>query len=662
MNESPLKTVSDVQHAGETDGGLERMVVHPVFICLLLAVITSAIYWPVMNCDFTNLDDPDYFTANPHVLGGLTWADVGWAFHMGDFRFWHPLTWLSLMLDVTLFGKGAGGPHFTNLLLHTANTVLVFLVFRRLTGAHWRSALVAGLFALHPLRVESVAWVCERKDVLSTLFWLLTLWTYSRHAAFQVSSVKRQAGPKRWYGLALLFFALGLLSKPMLVTVPFVMLLLDYWPLRRVPSVTCQVSSGVATDNSTSFAFFSLLRSPALWRLVREKIPFFALSAISCVVTFSLHRMDEAVITLADLPAYARIENGFVSYARYFGKTFWPVDLATPYPYSWPWPMILVVCATGLVMGLCVAAVWLGRRRPYVFVGWFWFVGTLIPVIGLIQVGPQAMADRFTYVPLIGLFIILAWSAGEMSGRWQRLKGVIIAAAVLALAACGVRTRDQLRNWQNSETLFRHALAVSKDNYLASNYLGLWLLVNGRTEEAMDDFRRALQICPDYPQAHFNLAVALARQHKFEEAIAHYREVLRLDPNNAEAHLNLGSAFLELGRLNEAEGEFTAALRINPYLAAGYYNLANVLDRQNRGDDAVRDYQEALRLKPDYAEAHNNLGNILAMRGELNKGQLCISEPPSNTRRITPIRTATWGSSWRRRASMPRRYRMTARR
>ncbi len=626
MNKPSLKRMPEMQHVEGTGVGLARVALHPVFICLLLAVITFAVYWPVLNYGFVNYDDADYFSANSHVQAGLTWEGVAWAFRATADSSWYPLTWLSFMLDVNLFRIGPAGPHFMNLLFHTANTVLLFLLLRRLTGTRWRSALVAGLFALHPLHVESVAWISERKDVLSTFFGLLTLWAYSRYAAFEVSRVKCQAGPKRWYGLALLFFALGLLSKPMVVTLPFVMLLLDYWPLGRVSSFKCQVSSGVADDMATSFAPFSFLRSPGLRRLVWEKVPFFALGAISCAVTFFVHKETGAIVALAALSFAARIANAFVSYARYLGKTFWPAGLALPYPHPGQWPMILVVCATALVMGLCIAAVWLGRRRPYFFVGWYWFLGTLIPVIGVIQWGSQAMADRFTYVPLIGIFIILAWGAGEVLGRWQRLKVVMVSAAMLVLAVCGVRTRDQLHYWQNSETLFRHAIAVTKNNYVAYDCLAMALETSGRTEEATDNYRRALQINPTFDEAHFKLAVVLAGRRKFDEAIAQYREALRINPRSTDAHLNLGSAFLWLGRLSEAQDEFTKALKINPQLAMGYYNLANVFDLEGRPDEAVRNYQEALRLKPDYAEARNNLACLLVTAGRLDEAEAQFRE------------------------------------
>jgi len=562
-----------------------------------LAAVTLAVYWPVTGFEFINYDDNDYFYSNVHVLGGLTLKNVLWAFRVGDFRFFHPLTWLSLMLDMDLSGKGAGGPHFTNLLLHTANAVLLFLLLRRLTGAHWRSAVVAGLFALHPLRVESVAWIAERKDVLSAFFGLFSLIFYARY----VSESKVQSPKsKTFYGLALFFFALGLLSKPMLVTWPFVMLLLDYWPLGRV-------SSGVADDESASFAPFSFLLSPALRRLVWEKIPFFMLSLMACALTFLLHEKNEGIVSLVEFPLGARIENAFVSYARYLGQTFWPMKLAVSYPLSEHWPWMQVVLAVVLVMGLSLAAVWLGRRRPYVFVGWFWFLGTLVPVIGLAQAGYQAMADRFTYIPLIGVFLVLVWGASEAFGHWRTPKTAIIGMAVLMLTACAFRTRDQLHYWQNSETLFRHALAVTENNYVAYYNLGNALVARRQLDEAQDNFRNALQIRPDYAEPHNNLGIILVMRGNLEEAIQHFHEALRFRPNYADAHLNLGFALVSQGKFDEAIQQYLEVLRLSPDNAYAHLNLGIALARLGRRDEAVAQFLEALRLKPDFAEAKEQL-------------------------------------------------------
>ncbi len=371
---SERMTPDNLEPAGKTSGFAQ-----PIVLCLLLVAVTLAVYWPVLRCDFVNYDDPDYFTSNPRVLAGLTSPNMVWAFSTGHTGNWHPLTWLSLMLDATLFGKGPLGPHLTNLLLHAANTVLLFMLLQRLTAANWRSAFVAALFALHPLHVESVAWIAERKDVLSTFFGLLALGAYARYVE---KSKVQSPKSKVFYGLALLFFALGLMSKPMLVTLPFVMLLLDYWPLKRI------ADCGLRIADSKSSAL-SVVDSPLpkFNRLLVEKWPFFLLSAISCVVTFIVQQKSGTVASLARVSMAGRMENSFVSYARYLGNTFWPVNLAVLYPHPIHWAAGPVVFSLLLVIGLSVAAVWLGRRFPFVFTGWFWFVGTLVPVIGLVQVG-----------------------------------------------------------------------------------------------------------------------------------------------------------------------------------------------------------------------------------------------------------------------------------
>ena len=515
-------------------------------VCLVLAAVTLAVFWPATGFDFINLDDAAYYSTNPHILGGLKWENALWAFRTGFLGNWHPLTWLSFMLDVTLFGPGPRGPHLVNLLLHVLNSVLLLLLLRRMTGALWRSALVASLFALHPLRVESVAWVTERKDVLSGLFFLLTLGAYVRYAGFQSLKSKVEAcgpwsvvrGPwslfhppsSFFYVLSLLLFALGLMSKPMLVTLPFVLLLLDYWPLQR-------------------FRLSTLNPQPStLWRLFWEKSPFFLLSGLFCVVTFRAQSSAGAVANWGDFPLAARIQNALVSYCRYLGKTFWPVDLAIGYPRPGCWPWAAVAAAMVLVAGLGFGALWCGRQRPYLLTGWFWFFGMLLPVIGLAQAGGQSMADRFTYLPAVGLFVGLVWGAGELA-RSGRLPKVVTGVGVVAvLAGCCLRTTDQLRYWQDSETLFRHALACTSGNYVAHNCLGVALAGQGKRKEAIQHYELALQSGPGFASAHLNLADALAAEGKWDQAIQHYEQALQSRPGLADAHLNLANALrLQVG-------------------------------------------------------------------------------------------------------------------
>jgi Tfp pilus assembly protein PilF len=578
-------------------------------ICLLLAVVTLAVWWPAIQCDFLNLDDPDYFTANPHVQTGLTWANVLWASTTGFASNWHPLTWLSLMLDAELFGKGPGWPHFTNFLFHTANTVLLFLLLRRLTAATWRSALVAALFALHPLHVESVAWVSERKDVLSAFFGLLSLLAYANYArglSITGNCVFSFRRPGLDYWLALVFFALGLMAKPMLVTLPLVMLLLDFWPLERKRNARWRASDAR--------------------HLALEKLPFLVLSAVSCVITFIVQQRGGAVAALVRIPMASRIENAFVSYGRYLGKTFWPDNLAVLYPRPIHWSAGLVVFSLMLVIGLSVAAVWFGRKFPFALTGWFWFVVTLVPVIGLVQVGMQSMADRYTYLPLIGVFVVLVWGLDAACVGWRVPKTWTISLALMILVACAFRTRDQLRYWQNDEMLFRHALAVTQNNYLAYNNLGTWLSKKGRTPEARNCFQKALQINPDDSAVLYNLGNALVKLGDWDGAIDYYQRALQITPAQADILDNLGLALVAKKQYDVAITNFEAALKVKPDFSDAHNNLATVLFIEHRFDEAAQHYREALRLTPDDPRICANLGDTLVRLGQISEAAKCYQE------------------------------------
>jgi Flp pilus assembly protein TadD len=598
-----------------------RSFARPSWLCLLLLLVTLVIYWPVVHCDFLNYDDPEYFTSNNHVLAGLTPANIAWAFTTMRTGNWHPLTWLSLMLDVDFFGPGPFAPHFSNLSLHLANTGLLFLLLRRLTRSQWRSALVAALFALHPVHVESVAWIAERKDVLSTFFGLLALLSYTGYArratgdmcqatgsekVFPASVVSSVTGHRALqYGLALVLFAFSLMSKPMLVTLPFLMLLLDWWPLQR-----CKVQiSGFKVQS-----------------LVWEKIPFFILSAISCVVTFIAQKKGGAVVTLVNISMNGRIENTFVAYARYLGKTFWPAALANPYPHPGHWPAGLVAFSAVLVAGLTAAAVWLGRKLPFLPVGWFWFIGTLIPVIGLVQVGIQSMADRYAYVPLIGVFIILAWGLGAMCATRPVLRPWIVFLSAAILVACAFRTRAQLYYWQNNETLFRHTLAVTENNFLAYNNLGTWLSKKGQMDEAMDCFHKSLQINPDDPDVLYNLGNAFAKLGSWDAAITNYQRALQIFPGQPDVLDNLGFAFTAKQQFPDAIACFEAALKLDPDSADAHNNLATAWFIQRRFDEAVRHFREAVRLAPRNPQFHSNLGDALARQGQSAEAVKCYAE------------------------------------
>jgi tetratricopeptide (TPR) repeat protein len=599
------------QKAGTRTGhaSWKERLCRPACLCWLLALATLTVFLPVARQGYVNYDDSDYVTENAHVQSGLKWANVVWAFTTGHASNWHPLTWLSHMLDCQLFGSKAGPQHLVSVGFHIANTLLLFLLLRRMTGALWRSALVAALFALHPLHVESVAWVSERKDVLSAFFFLLTVGAYVRYVEVQSRRAKVQSpgagAPRftlhasRYYLLSLLFFALGLMSKPMLVTMPFVLLLLDYWPLQR---------SRPSALNSQPSTFF---------RLVAEKAPFVLLAAASSVVTFIVQRKGGAVSTA--LTFGERIANALVSYVRYIGKMFWPENLSILYPHPGHWPAWQVMASASVLLAVSVAVILMGRKRPYLVVGWLWFCGTLIPVIGLVQVGIQSMADRYTYVPLIGLFIMLAWGIAELIPvRPWRGSALAVGAAAL-LAACACLTGRQIRFWRDSEALFRHAVQVTRNNYLAYNNLGFYLSGQGRTTEAMENYRLALKINPAYEDALNNLGYALAGQKKYAEAIPLYEAALRIKPLHAEVHNNLGNALSETGKIDDAIKHYLIALQQKPDHADAHNNLGIALAMKGKLDEAITHFHEAIRCKPSYASAHSNLGNALAVQHKLDE-------------------------------------------
>ena len=499
------------------------------------------------------------------------------------------------MLDVELYGFDPGAHHLTNLWFHIANTLLLFGLLHRMTGALGRSAFVAGLFAVHPLHVESVAWLAERKDVLSTLFGMLTIWAYVDYGG--------RPGPRR-YGAVLLFFALGLLAKPMLVTLPFVLLLLDFWPLGRV-----RMGSNPAGDWA-----FSRDGCSTMVRLVWEKIPLLALAAASSVVTFVIHRRGGAVISLGATPLNLRLENAWISYLAYIGKMLWPAHLAVFYPYAQSQSGWWATAAFLGLVGISVAVIRAGPRRPYLLVGWFWYLGTLVPVIGLVQVGDQAMADRYTYVPLIGLFIVVAWGVPELLARWPLPRLALPAAAGLVILACAITAWGQVQYWEDSTTLWTHTLAVTTGNNIAHNNLGVSLADQGKLDEAIAHYCEALRIKPDYANAHNNLGVALADRGKTDRAIAHYSEALRIQPDYADAHINLGVSLAEQGKVDQAIVHFTEALRIQPDSAKAQNDLGVALASQGKVDQAIAHFTEALRIQPDYADAQKNLG--IALRGK----------------------------------------------
>lgn len=554
-------------------------------ICAFLVLATLTAYWPVHRHSFVDYDDHQYVTDNQHVKAGLTRAGIIWAFTTGHASNWHPLTWLSHMLDCQLFDTDPGRHHLMSLLIHTISTVFLFAVFKKMTGAVWLSGLTAAAFALHPLHVESVAWIAERKDVLSGLFWMLTMAVYLRYAR------QRRIG---WYVATIFVFALGLMAKPMLVTLPFVLLLLDYWPLERL-----------GRDNAV--------------RLVVEKTPLFILSTISSVITFVAQRSGGAVIQIEEVPLFIRAANGLISYLIYISKTFWPSRLAAFYAYTFDTSSLwLALLAPLLVAGISVLAVVLAVRHRYLLVGWLWYIGTLVPVIGLVQVGTQARADRYTYIPSIGISIVVAWGAAELSGKWRYRKLILTTSAAIVTAAMLLSARMQVRHWQDSLTLFSRAVEVTRGNYVGHAGLGKALHARGRLDEAVRQYNQALKIKPNYTIARYNLANALSRLGKVDEAIGHYREALRTDPNNASAHNNLGNALAGQQKIDEAIIHYRRTLEIEPDNPKAHNNLGSALAIQGKFNEAIEYFRRALELKADDAEALYNLGYVFELQGRLD--------------------------------------------
>jgi tetratricopeptide (TPR) repeat protein len=548
------------------------------FALLLVALVAIDLFAfaQIVRHEFITLDDAPYVTDNPVVQQGLTWTGVAWAFTTGHAANWHPLAWLSHMLDVELFGMTAAGHHATGLILHVANTLLLFVVLHRLTGAIGRSAFVAALFGVHPLHVESVAWVAELKDVLSTCFWWLTIWAYGAYV--------RRPAPER-YALLLVTFALGLLAKPMLVTVPFVLLLLDVWPLGRAPA----------------------FRPARQWLpLVREKWPLFGLAAASAVVTLIAQRQGGAVVVLDQLPVYARVENALLSYAAYLGKAIWPASLSVFYQFPSTIPVERAAAALAVLAGIS-AVVWrLGGRYPYAAVGWLWYLGTLVPVIGLVQVGSQAMADRYTYVPLVGIFIAVAWGVADAVARWRGLgRWGLPLAATLAVLMLAMTARAQASYWNDDVSLWQHAVSVEPDSAVAHASLGGILARRQRWDEALAQFSVAMQLNPNLCQVRDSLAVAhherglaFFKDRKLESAIREFSETIELEPNLASAWNNRGLALAALGRIQEALADFSEAVRVGPDVEVAHLDLGLALREIGRVDEARREFGTVLQLNP----------------------------------------------------------------
>jgi Tfp pilus assembly protein PilF len=556
-----------------------------VFVYSALILSTLLVFWQVRNFCYLGYDDKEYIFENPHVYNGLTADAVIWAFTTGHASNWHPLTWLSLMLDCEFLGKIPGRMHLVNLFLHIANTLLLFAILKKMTAALWPSAFVAAAFALHPMHVESVAWIAERKDVLSTLFWLLTILAYVRY-------VDKPSWTR--YTFTLIAFALGLMSKPMLVTLPFILLLLDYWPLDRFSNPQSAIRS-----------------------LIFEKVPFVFLAAVSCVITFLAQRAAGAIVSIDVLSFKDRLALAFLSYARYIGKLFWPQNLAAFYPPDvrtvqfWQ----VAVCIL-LFTVITVLVIRFGRNHRFLPVGWFWFVGKLVPVIGLVPVGAAAYADRYTYIPYIGLFIMLAWGLPRLLFSWPYRKFALALSAPLVLMALGTAAYQQASFWKNDITLFSHAVEVTRDNALAYYNLGTAFFDVGRYQDAAESFKQAVRIKPDYTDAHYNLGLSYTGLGSNQDAVESYMKAIKIKPELADAYNNIGMSFYNLGRVDDAIESWKQAVRVKPDFVDVYSNLGAAFYKIGRYQEAIESLKQAIKIKPDFADAHSNLGFVYLAAGD----------------------------------------------
>lgn len=552
-----------------------------VGICIFIALAVWIVFGQALGYGFINYDDNKYVYENPVVQEGITWTGFVWALTYGQIGHWHPLTWLSHMLDCQLYGLNACGHHLTSLLFHAATAILLFLVLRQMTGALWRSAFVAMIFAIHPLRVESVVWVAERKDVLSGFFFMLTLGAYVRYVRQPLSWTR--------YATVVVLFAFGLLSKNMLVTLPFVLLLLDYWPLGRLEHVV----------------------PDSLSPLLVEKIPLFVLSLASCVVTLLA---PEKVGNLDRMPFPFRLENSVVSYVVYLQKMIWPAGLAIPYLTTHL--TILKVTISAMLLAVISMGVFAFRKHRYLVVGWLWYLGMMVPVIGIVQISYYTHADRYTYLPQIGLYILAAWAAAEICSSWRHGRLVLTIIETMIISVLIICARIQVSYWRNTETLFLHAMAVTQNNIIACNKLGSFYSRQGRMTEAMDYYARALQINPDAPDVLYDLGNAYAMRGDWDNAISNYRHALQVTPDQIDILNNLGFALTAKKQFADAVVCFEAVLKLNPNCVVAHNNLATVLFREQRFDEAVQHYRAALRVTPDDSRLYINLGDALVKQGQ----------------------------------------------
>jgi protein O-mannosyl-transferase len=611
----------------------QARVFRPGFLSLVLVLITMAVFWPVRQNAFVSLDDGPYVTENPHVLGGMTWANMAWALTTGRAGNWNPLTWWSHMLDCQFYGVNPVGHHTSSLLLHAANTFLLFWFLWSVTGATWRCFTVAALFALHPLHVESVAWVAERKDVLSTFFFLITLGAYARSVrrrpALEVSAAAGGGTPgakrgkanqrasqapvvtpldARYYLASLLAFALGLMSKPMLVTGPCLLLLLDFWPLSRVVLPLASNPRG------------------RVRRLLIEKIPFLLLSVAVSAATIVFQQEAGAVRSLKSISLDFRLANAVLSYCQYLLQMIWPVDLAVFYPFSPLFSPWTVGAAALVLLVISVLVYRVASTRRYLAFGWLWYLVSLLPVIGLMQVGGQAHADRYTYIPLVGVFTFLVWGAYDLTKHWRRHALVLSTLGLGVIVLCTGLTRRQLAYWRDSGTLFRHATLATRNNYAAYDNLGLYLSRQGKSDEAIQNFRRALEIFPTAGEVYENLGVELLMRGSLDQAITNFQNAVRFSPGSASAHCNFGCALANQRKWGEAIREYQESLRLKPEDAQVHRNLGLALDEQGKPEGATAEFIEASRLAPYDPQIRLTLGMALAKQGKREEAIAQLNE------------------------------------
>lgn len=579
-----------------------------LMVALLLALMTLALYWPLQTFDFV-YDDHLYVTDNRQVQNGLTLDGLKWSFttfHAGN---WHPLAWLSHMADFERYGTHAGGQHWTSVLIHAASAILLFLVLSSMTRAIWPSVLVASLFAVHPLHVESVAWISERKDVLCGFFWILTMGAYAHYA--NAPTLKR-------YLLVVCSFTLGLLSKAMIVTLPFVLLLLDYWPLQRFANTKSIFVWRVP--------FRGTCNCSGIIQLFVEKTPLILMASVVCVTTISAQQSMHAVLTLEQIPFDVRVGNAIVAYTNYIGKTFWPANLAILYPHGGMPALWKLSVSLLILLVTSIIAVRKAREYPFLIVGWLWYLGTLIPVIGLVQVGPQSMADRYTYMPLIGVFIALVWTAENLIAKRCILRKGGLVLSLAMLTAFWFVSSAQIETWKNSLTLFEHALLVTRDNPIAQYNIGAHHLENEDCKRAIPRFVAAIEMQKDFAYGYYGLGVCAARDRHEAVAISYFSKAVQIDPNFIRPRMERGLLFVQQGNADNASEDFRHVLRVNPSHEEAHAQMGMLLLKQGRVMDAERHLYEVLQVNPRNADAHNNMGIVRCLQNRLKESVSCFEK------------------------------------